>query len=79
MGFPDGMYSVAETTAEKEEFFHWMAYSKFQNIEEIDKGAFSTVFRTKYLNQSGSYEDVAIKIVKDSNRDKDPFLKELKA
>ncbi|CAG8439376.1 1381_t:CDS:2, partial [Dentiscutata heterogama] len=51
-----------ETTDEKGEFFHWMAYDKFKNIEEIGKGAFSTVFRTKYLNQSGTYEEVAIKI-----------------
>ncbi|CAG8497666.1 7553_t:CDS:2, partial [Dentiscutata heterogama] len=35
--------------------------------------------KTKYLNQYRLYEEVAIKIVKDSNKNKDPFLKELKA
>ena len=67
----------ANVTGGKQEFFRWMAYDKFENISEIGSGAFSTVFRSKYLNQSGSYEEVAIKIVKDSNKNKDPFLKEV--
>ncbi|KAF0468066.1 serine/threonine protein kinase [Gigaspora margarita] len=75
MGYADGMYYVEK----KEEYFHWIPYDKFENTEEIGKGAFSTVFKTKYLNQYGSYEEVAIKIVKDSNKNKEPFLKELKA
>ena len=61
----------------KKEFFHWVPYDKFENIEEIGKGAFSTVFKTKYLNRYGSYENVAIKIAKYSNKNKDPFLKEV--
>ncbi|KAF0485066.1 putative Non-specific protein-tyrosine kinase [Gigaspora margarita] len=64
------------TTVKKKEFFHWMPYDKFENIEEIGKGAFSTVFKTNYLNRNGSNEQVAIKIVKDSNKNKEQFLKE---
>ncbi|KAF0450386.1 kinase-like protein [Gigaspora margarita] len=65
------------TTDEKAEFFHWIPYDKFENIEEIGKGAFSTVFKTNYLNRYGSHENVAIKIVKGSNKNKEPFLKEV--
>ncbi|RIB29695.1 hypothetical protein C2G38_2027490 [Gigaspora rosea] len=67
------------TMNKKEEYFHWIPYDKFENTEEIGKGAFSTVFKTRYLKQYGIYEEVAIKIVKDSNKNKEPFLKELKA
>ncbi|CAG8850865.1 12250_t:CDS:1, partial [Gigaspora margarita] len=65
-----------QNTQAKTEFFHWIPYDKFENIEVIGKGAFSTVFKTKYLNRYGSYENVAIKIVKGSNKNKEPFLKE---
>ncbi|KAF0371979.1 kinase-like domain-containing protein [Gigaspora margarita] len=63
----------------KHEIFHWIPYDKFENIEEIGKGAFSTVFKTNYLNRYGSHENVAIKVVEGSNKNKEPFLKELKA
>ncbi|CAG8844667.1 2513_t:CDS:1, partial [Gigaspora margarita] len=46
----------------KQEYFHWIPFENFENIEEIGKGAFSTVFKTKYLNNYGSYEEVAIKL-----------------
>ncbi|KAF0480810.1 kinase-like protein [Gigaspora margarita] len=39
------------TSVKKQEYFHWIPYDKFENIEEIGKGAFSTVYKTKYLNQ----------------------------
>ncbi|KAF0458453.1 HCP-like protein [Gigaspora margarita] len=42
--------ATTEQNTQKEEFFHWIPYDKFENIEEIGKGGFSTVFRTKYLN-----------------------------
>ncbi|CAG8686979.1 5586_t:CDS:1, partial [Dentiscutata heterogama] len=60
----------------QQEFFHWIPYKKFKNVEEIGKGAFSTVFKTKYLNKYRSYEELAIKLVKDSNKSKELFLKE---
>ncbi|RIB29708.1 kinase-like domain-containing protein [Gigaspora rosea] len=68
-----------DTSTKKLEFFHWIPYDKFEIIEEIDKGAFSTVFKAKYLNRNGSYKIVAIKIVKDSNKNQEAFLNELKA
>ncbi|CAG8738870.1 27469_t:CDS:1, partial [Gigaspora margarita] len=61
----------------KQEYFHWIPFENFINVEEIGKGAFSTVFKTKYLNNHRSYEKVAIKLVKDSNRNREPFLKEV--
>ncbi|KAF0450383.1 kinase-like domain-containing protein [Gigaspora margarita] len=69
--------AITEQNTYKDEFLHWIPYDKFENIEEIGKGAFSTVFRTIYLNRYGSYENVAIKIIKGSNKNKEPFLKEL--
>ncbi|CAG8781602.1 41594_t:CDS:1, partial [Gigaspora margarita] len=41
------------------------------------KGAFSTVFNTKYLNNYGSYEEVAIKLVKNSNKNREPLIEEV--
>ncbi|CAG8830107.1 17103_t:CDS:1, partial [Gigaspora margarita] len=41
----------------KLEYFHWVAFETFENVEEIGKGAFSTVFKTKYLNNYGVYEE----------------------
>ncbi|CAG8837830.1 23822_t:CDS:2, partial [Gigaspora margarita] len=41
------------------------------------KEAFSTVFKTKYLNNYGSYEEAAIKLVKNSNKNREPLIKEL--
>ncbi|RIB21570.1 kinase-like domain-containing protein [Gigaspora rosea] len=67
------------TIDKKKEYFHWIPFKNFENVEVIGKGAFSTVFKTKYLNNSGSYEEVAIKLVKDSNKNREPFIKELKA
>ncbi|RIB30110.1 kinase-like domain-containing protein [Gigaspora rosea] len=58
--------------------FEW--YLKSAITEQCPgKGGFSTVFRTKYLYYYGSYKEVAIKLVKDSNKNKEQFLKELKA
>ncbi|KAF0468053.1 putative Non-specific protein-tyrosine kinase [Gigaspora margarita] len=65
------------TSRTKQEYFHWVSYNKFENTEEIGKGAFSTVFKTKYLNRYGSHENVAIKIVKGSNKNKEQFLNEV--
>ncbi|CAG8848581.1 39374_t:CDS:1, partial [Gigaspora margarita] len=48
----------------KKEYFHWIPYDKFENIEEVGIGAFSTVFKTQYLNRYGIHENIAIKIVK---------------
>ena len=66
-----------DTFTKKHEFFHWISYNKLEIIEEIGRGAFSTVFKAKYFNRYGSYENVAIKIVKDSNKNKDLFLKKV--
>ncbi|CAG8772244.1 13423_t:CDS:2, partial [Gigaspora margarita] len=60
----------------KNEYFHWIPFENFENIEEIGEGGFSTVFKTNYLNNYGLYEEVAIKLVKDSNKNREPFLKE---
>ncbi|CAG8814401.1 15181_t:CDS:1, partial [Gigaspora margarita] len=40
------------------------------------KRAFSTVFTTKYLNNYGSFEEVAIKLVKDSNKNREQCFEE---
>ncbi|CAG8836959.1 34112_t:CDS:1, partial [Gigaspora margarita] len=39
------------------------------------KRAFSSLYN-KILNNYGSYEEVAIKLVKDSNKNREPCLKE---
>ncbi|CAG8512878.1 31824_t:CDS:2 [Gigaspora margarita] len=46
---------------------------------KIGKRVFSTVFTTKYLNNYGTYEEVAIKLINDSNKNRETCLKELKA
>ncbi|CAG8759946.1 14237_t:CDS:1, partial [Gigaspora margarita] len=62
---------------QKKEYFHWIPFEKFENTVEIGEGGFSTVFKTKYLNNYGSYKEVAIKLVKGSNKNREPFLKEV--
>ncbi|CAG8577602.1 14879_t:CDS:2, partial [Cetraspora pellucida] len=53
-------------------FVYWI---KATNIKEIGRGGFSVVYKTSYE----TYEEVAIKIIKDSHKNKKPFLNELKA
>ncbi|CAG8841088.1 32982_t:CDS:1, partial [Gigaspora margarita] len=60
----------------KQKHFHWILFENFENSEDIDKGGFSTVFKAKYLNGYGLYEEVAVKFVKDSNKNREPFIKE---
>ncbi|CAG8711048.1 35406_t:CDS:2 [Gigaspora margarita] len=63
------------STNRKKKNFYWILFENFENVEEIGKGAFSTVFKTKYY---GSYEEVAIKLVKDSNKkNREPLVKEV--
>ncbi|CAG8813045.1 7107_t:CDS:1, partial [Cetraspora pellucida] len=46
-------------------------YDNFRNIEEVGRGGFSVVYKTSYE----TYE-VAIKIIKDSHKNKHLFLNE---
>ncbi|CAG8625495.1 1580_t:CDS:1, partial [Cetraspora pellucida] len=47
------------------------------NIEEIGKGGFSVVYKTSYETSFGVDEEVAIKIIKDSHKNKQHFLNEV--
>ncbi|CAG8741385.1 8151_t:CDS:2, partial [Ambispora leptoticha] len=49
------------------------------NIEEVDKGGFSVVYKTLYKKRCVTYEEVAIKIIKVSHKNKQLFSNELKA
>ncbi|CAG8744147.1 12126_t:CDS:2, partial [Cetraspora pellucida] len=53
-------------------------YDNFRNIEEVGKGGFSVVYKTLYGMSFGTYEEVAIKIIKDSHKNKQIFLNERK-
>ncbi|CAG8788512.1 21181_t:CDS:2, partial [Cetraspora pellucida] len=44
-------------------------------MEQVGRGAFSVVYKTSYEK----YEEVAIKIIKDSHKNQKHFLNELKA
>ncbi|CAG8623576.1 2312_t:CDS:2, partial [Ambispora leptoticha] len=57
----------------------WIEYDTFRNIEEVGRGGFSVVYKTSYKRQYETYEDVAIKIIKDSHKNNQLFLNELKA
>ncbi|RIB05840.1 kinase-like domain-containing protein [Gigaspora rosea] len=70
MGYARGIYRVGEfyqkgLTIEKsiDIVFEWYLKSAITG-QCPSKGAFSAVFKTKYLNNSGSYEEVAIKLLK---------------
>ncbi|CAG8705664.1 14356_t:CDS:1, partial [Cetraspora pellucida] len=52
-------------------------YDNFRNIVEVGKGGFSVVYKTSYKRQYGTNEDIAIKIIKDSHKDKQHFLNEV--
>ncbi|CAG8661687.1 8020_t:CDS:2, partial [Cetraspora pellucida] len=52
-------------------FFRWIKYDNFRNIEEVGKGGFSVVYKTSY-----ELDEVAIKIIKDSHKNKKVFLNE---
>ncbi|CAG8702132.1 4759_t:CDS:2, partial [Cetraspora pellucida] len=54
-------------------------YDNFRDIEEIGRGGFSVVYKTSYKRRYETYEEVAIKIIKDSHKNKKLFLNELKA
>ncbi|CAG8560585.1 10252_t:CDS:2, partial [Cetraspora pellucida] len=53
-----------------------MPYKLVANIEEVGKGGFSEVYKTSYRRQDGTYEEVAIKIIKDSHKNIQLFLNE---
>ncbi|CAG8674722.1 3739_t:CDS:2 [Cetraspora pellucida] len=49
-----------------------MEYDNFRNIEEVGKGGFSVVYKTSHE----VYQEVAIKIITDSHKNKNRFLNE---
>ncbi|CAG8814153.1 19382_t:CDS:1, partial [Cetraspora pellucida] len=51
-------------------------YDNFRNIEEVGKGGFSVVYKASYIASFGAYEEVAIKIINDSHKNKQLFLNE---
>ncbi|CAG8838760.1 19312_t:CDS:1, partial [Cetraspora pellucida] len=53
-------------------YFRWIEYDNFRNIEEVGKGGFSVVYKISYELDV----DVAIKIINDSNKNKQLFLNE---
>ncbi|CAG8754816.1 9455_t:CDS:2, partial [Cetraspora pellucida] len=57
----------------------WIEYDNFRNIKEVGTGGFSVVYKTSYEVFFGIDEAVAIKIIKDSNKNRQRFLNELRA
>ncbi|CAG8732047.1 9007_t:CDS:1, partial [Cetraspora pellucida] len=47
-------------------------YNNLRNIEELGKGGSSVVYKASYE----TYEEVAIKIIKDSHKNQELFLNE---
>ncbi|CAG8500182.1 24543_t:CDS:2 [Cetraspora pellucida] len=70
--FNTELRGAVEHNCRSNNYFRWIEYDNFRNIEEIGRGGFSVVYKTSYE----TYGEVAIKIIKDSHKNKKLFLNE---
>lgn len=55
----------------------YILYNEFENIKEIGKGGFATVYSANWFNQN-LWKTVALKLLRGSNSHREEFIKELK-
>jgi hypothetical protein len=54
----------------------WIPYSKFKNVEYLDKGGFGIIYKAIWLNKYGDKE-VILKCFNSFNENTDEFLNEV--
>ena len=56
----------------------WIPYNEFQNIKEIGKGGFATVYYARWLDKNRSHwTDIAFKLIHGSNKCNQEFVDEV--
>ncbi|CAG8856307.1 32474_t:CDS:1, partial [Gigaspora margarita] len=56
----------------------WINYNDFNQIREIGKGGFATVFFAYWYNKNDNiYRTVALKVIHNSNKEVENFIQEL--
>ncbi|CFW93320.1 putative Non-specific protein-tyrosine kinase [endosymbiont DhMRE of Dentiscutata heterogama] len=57
----------------------WIDYNDFRDIRKIGKGGFATVYYANWFDRiNGTWNDVALKVIHDSNKNEQEFIQELK-
>ncbi|CAG8794702.1 3542_t:CDS:1, partial [Racocetra fulgida] len=55
----------------------WIPYNEFQNIREIGKGGFATVYYARWLDKNRNYwSDIVLKLIHNSNKHNQGFINE---